>query len=44
MYTEAVKAQKISNFYYFESRSKLESSQYVTNHWSNTRFEKMDGY
>ena len=28
--------------YYFESRSKLESSQYVTNHWSNTRFEKIN--
>ena len=28
--------------YYFESRSKLESSQYVKNHWSNTRFEKIN--
>jgi len=28
--------------YYFESRSKLESSQYVKNHWSNIRFEKIN--
>jgi AraC-like DNA-binding protein len=28
--------------YYFESRSKLESSQYVKNHWSNTRFQKIN--
>jgi AraC-like DNA-binding protein len=28
--------------YYFESKSKLESSQYVKNHWSNTRFGKIN--
>ena len=28
--------------YYFESKSKLESSQYVKNHWSNTRFVKIN--
>lgn len=28
--------------YYFESKSKLESSQYVKNHWSNTRFLKIN--
>lgn len=28
--------------YYFESKSKLEGSQYVINHWSNIRIEKIN--
>jgi len=28
--------------YYFESKSKLDSSQYLKNHWSNTRFVKIN--